>query len=247
MKVGLFIPCYIDHFYPEVGIATLRLLRQLGLDPEYPPEQSCCGQPLANSGYEKAAEHLHENYFRQFRDFDVVVMPSGSCALHVKEHMPGLHASEAGIRLAANTFEITEFIHDVLGNPPLHVSFPHRIILHLGCHSLRGLNLASTPEKNEPRFSKVEKILEQVKGLEIVTPEYDHECCGFGGTFSVFEKETSVKMGLDKLKHFRATGARIVVTTDISCTMHLEGIARRKGMDFNFMHISQILAGHAGR
>jgi len=241
LKVGLFIPCYIDQFYPEVGISSLELLEQLEINVEYPLEQSCCGQPLVNSGYEREASKLHENYFKQFKDFDYVVMPSGSCALHVKEHMPELQNSEEGIKLATNTYEIVEFIHDVLGNPKLNISFPHKIILHIGCHSIRGLNLSSCSEKNETSFSKVEKILEQVKGLEIVTPDYADECCGFGGTFSVFEKETSVKMGIDKLNNFKKTGAKIVVTTDISCTMHLEGIAKHNKMDFKFIHISQLL------
>jgi L-lactate dehydrogenase complex protein LldE len=235
MKVGLFIPCYIDQFYPKAGIATLELLESLGCEVVYPLEQTCCGQPMANAGFARITESCNAHFADQFSSVDYIVSPSGSCVLHVKEH----NADVAPERL----FELCEFLTDVLHVQSLNASFPHRVGLHQGCHGQRGLHLSSMSEKVEKPFSKPLSLLNMVKDLTIADLQRNDECCGFGGTFSVFEEAVSVKMGKDRVADHEAQNVAFITSPDMSCLMHLEGILKRKNSPVKVIHIAEILRG----
>ncbi|WP_040006468.1 (Fe-S)-binding protein [Fibrisoma limi] len=233
MNVALFVPCYVDQFFPQVGVATLELLEKLGCAVTYPTEQTCCGQPMANAGYEHLASGCEMNVQRIFSSFEYVVTPSGSCTVHLREHLPAAHGSRI--------YEVCEFLTDVLRVKSLAASFPHRIGLHSSCHGLRGLRLASMSEQNEPAFSKPIQLLSLVDGLELVYPERPDECCGFGGTFCVTEEAVSVKMGQDRVDEHLANNVDYIVGSDMSCLMHLQGILRRRKSNTDVLHIAQVL------
>ena len=244
VKVGLFIPCYVDAFFPEVGIATLELLERLGVDVVYPLDQTCCGQPMANSGCEDDAAGAEALFVRNFRGFDYVVSPSGSCTHHVREHLTAIPQTAETLKVRERTLELVEFLHDVLGVHEFPwAEFPHAVGLHNGCASLRALRLANMSEIAEPPFSKPLALLSQVKGIKFVKPERPDECCGFGGTFSVFEEPVSAKMGYDKVADHRRAGAEYIVSGDMSCLMHQKGCAERLGLPIKFLHVAQILNG----
>lgn len=240
-KVGLFIPCYIDQFYPQVGVATLELLQKLGLDVRYPIKQTCCGQPLANSGAEKKAIKTYQNFIRNFSEFDYVVSPSGSCVYHVREHFDILEQTEDVKKVRQNTYELCEFLVDILGIDDLKIRFPHKVGIHQSCHGLRGLKLGKSSELIAERYSKVHRLLEKAEGIEIIRLDREDECCGFGGTFSIFEPDVSVKMGKMRVHDHETNGAEIITATDMSCLMHLEGIIRREKKAVKVMHIAEIL------
>jgi L-lactate dehydrogenase complex protein LldE len=240
-KIGLFIPCYIDQFYPHVGIATLELLKKLGLDVHYPLKQTCCGQPLANSGAEKKAIKTYQNFVRNFSGFDYVVSPSSSCIYHVREHYDILEQTEEVKKVRKSTYELCEFLVDVLQIEDLKIHFPHKVGIHQSCHGLRGLKLGKASELVAERYSKVHQLLEKAEGIELIQLDREDECCGFGGTFSVFEPNVSVKMGKERVRDHETNGAEIITATDMSCLMHLEGIIRREGKKPRVTHIAEIL------
>lgn len=241
MTIGLFIPCYIDQFYPHVGIATLELLQKLGLDVHYPLKQTCCGQPLANSGAEKKAIKTYRNFVSNFSEYDYVVSPSGSCVYHVREHYNILEQTEEVERVRRNTYELCEFLVDILGIDDLKIRFPHKVGIHQSCHGLRGLKLGKSSELIAENYSKVHHLLEKADGIEIIRLDREDECCGFGGTFSVFEPSVSVKMGQERIRDHETNGAEVITATDMSCLMHLEGIIRREKKNLRVMHIAEIL------
>lgn len=241
-NIALFVPCYVDQFYPKVGIATLELLEKLGCKVTFPSGQTCCGQPLANAGYERDTIGTTRHFIELFRNFDYVVAPSGSCVLHVKEHspqIPGLEKEQA--ELHHKVFELTEFITDVLKVEKLVGKFPHRVGYHASCHGQRGLRLASSSELNQTPFNKARKLLENFEGLEWVELSRTDECCGFGGTFAVTEEALSVRMGKDRLEDHLSHKAEILTGGDMSCIMHLQGIATRNNQTLQFLHIAEIL------
>jgi len=241
LSVGLFIPCYIDQFYPQVGIATLQLLQKLGLNVIYPMKQTCCGQPLANSGAEQEAIPVYRNFVLNFSEFDYIVSPSGSCVYHVREHYNILEQTEEVKKVRQNTYELCEFIVDVLGIDDLKIDYPHKVGVHQSCHGLRGLKLGMPSELVAEHYSKVHQLLGKAEGIEIIRLDREDECCGFGGTFSVFEPEVSVKMGKDRISDHHKNGAEIITATDMSCLMHLEGIIRRQKQGVKVVHIAEIL------
>jgi L-lactate dehydrogenase complex protein LldE len=244
MKVGLFVPCYVDAFFPEVGIATLELLERLGVDVDYPLDQTCCGQPMANSGCEGDAAATEALFVRNFAQFEYIVTPSGSCTHHVREHLTAIPQTEDVRNVRARTFELVEFLHDVLGVREFPwAEFPHAVGLHNGCSSLRALRTAKMSEVDEPFFSKPLALLAGVKGIRFVTPERPDECCGFGGTFSVFEEPVSARMGYDKVLDHQRAGAEYIVSADMSCLMHQKGCAERLALPIRFIHVAQILNG----
>jgi L-lactate dehydrogenase complex protein LldE len=234
MRVALFVPCYIDQFYPQVAVASLELLEKLGCEVIVPLDQTCCGQPMANSGFATATEGCDTNFSDNFEGFDYIVGPSGSCVLHLKEH----HPSE---KIRNSVYEICEFLTDVLKVKSLSATFPHRIGLHQSCHGQRGLRLSSMSERNEKPFSKLEDLLSLVNGVEVVMPAREDECCGFGGTFCVSEEAVSVKMGQDRIKEHDANDVEFITGADTSCLMHMEGILRRQGSKVQVKHIVEIL------
>lgn len=243
MKVALFVPCYIDQFYPGVAIATLELLEKLGCTVAYPLDQACCGQPLANAGFERDAHRAMHAFVRSFESYDYVVAPSGSCVLHVREHYDALPQSDAVRRVRAGTYELCQFLSEILQVKEIEAAFPRRVGLHSGCHSLRGLRLGRASELNVPDYDHVRSLLERVRGLELVELSRPDECCGFGGTFAVAEEAVSVRMGRDRLADHLAHGAEVITSADMSCLMHLEGLARRQQLPVAVMHVAEILNG----
>jgi L-lactate dehydrogenase complex protein LldE len=241
MTVGLFIPCYVNQFYPNAAKATLQLLQKLGVDVTYPPDQTCCGQPMANSGFEYLSQDCNDLFIKNFSGFDYIVAPSASCILHVKDHLHSEKNEEQARLVRSRVFELVEFLTDVLKIEKLDASFPHKVGLHHSCHGLRGLHLAQMSELNAPFFSKPEKLLSMVNGLEQVTLDRADECCGFGGTFCVSEEAVSVKMGKDRITDHTKNGAEYITSSDLSCLMHLEGILQRNKSKLKIVHIAEIL------
>ena len=240
MKVGLFIPCYIDQFYPQVAVATLELLERLNCEVVYPLNQTCCGQPMANSGFAGMTIGCNKNFVENFSDVDYIVSPSGSCVLNIKEHLRDENESGA-LYIREHIYELTEFMVDILKVEYLGSRFPHKVGLHVSCHGQRGLHVSSMSELVAPAFSKPEKLLSMVKDIQIMLPERWDECCGFGGTFCVFEEAVSVKMGKDRIKEHEDNQVEYITAIDVSCLMHMEGILRRKKSDIQAKHIAEIL------
>jgi len=244
LKVGLFIPCYVDAFFPEVGVATLELLERLGVEVRYPLDQTCCGQPMANSGCEDDAAGAEKLFVRNFAGFDYTVTPSGSCAHHVREHLTAVPQSAKAKKVRKHTYELVEFIHDVLLVREFPwAKFPHKVGLHIGCATLRGLHAAVPSELGGGGHNKPLALLSKVKGIKFAAPARPDECCGFGGTFSVFEEPVSAKMGYDKVTDHKNAGAEYIVSQDMSCLMHQKGCAERLGLGLKFIHIAQVLNG----
>lgn len=241
MKVALFIPCYVDQFYPQVAIATLELLERYGCEVVYPPKQTCCGQPMANSGFASMAAGCDHNFINNFSGFEYIVCPSGSCALHIKEHLHSDEEPEKAIQLKERVYELTEFLADVLKLESITASFPHKVGLHVSCHGQRMLHLSSMSEKVEAPFSKAEALLRSVDGLELCRTSRLDECCGFGGTFCVTEEAVSVSMGNTRIKEHLENGVSYITGGDMSCLMHLEGLLKRQRIDIKIIHLAEIL------
>jgi L-lactate dehydrogenase complex protein LldE len=241
MKVGLFIPCYVDQFYPKAAIATLRLLPRLGVEPIYPNGQTCCGQPMANSGFEHLSGGCNKLFINNFANFDYIVSPSGSCVLHIKEHLHDNTAPEAAQHIRQNTYELVEFLTDVLKVEKLDASFPYRVGLHQSCHGQRGLLLAQMTELVAPPFSKPLQLLNMVQDIKLINLSRPDECCGFGGTFCVAEEAVSAKMGQDRVADHIKHDVEYITSADMSCLMHMEGILNRMKSPVKVLHIAEIL------
>jgi L-lactate dehydrogenase complex protein LldE len=241
MKIGLFIPCYVDQFYPQVGVATLELLEKLGCNVSFPLNQTCCGQPMANSGFEHLTNDCNRLFMDSFSEFDYIVSPSGSCVLHIKDHLKVENKPGESIAIRKKVYELVEFITDILKIDDIAADFPYRVGLHQGCHGQRGLYLAQMSELNAEPFSKPETLLRKVKGLELVELDRKDECCGFGGTFCVSEEAVSVKMGKDRVADHLRHDAQYITGSDMSCLMHLEGILKRRDSEVKVKHIAEIL------
>lgn len=241
MNIGLFVPCYVDALYPEVGVSTYRLLKSLGLNVEYPERQTCCGQPMGNAGFERMAEPLAQKFDELFAPYDYVVAPSASCAAYVRCFHPNLIKGRS-CDAAGKTMDIVEFLHDVLKVQSLPAKFPYKVSVHNSCHGVRELGLSSPSERHVPRHNKIIDLLRLVEGIEVVEPERPDECCGFGGMFAVEEQAVSRQMGLDKVHRHIATGAQYVTGPDSSCLMHMQGIAEKEHLPIHFIHVAQILS-----
>lgn len=242
-KIGLFIPCYVNAVYPEVGIATYKLLTYLGLHVDYPMDQTCCGQPMANAGFEDKGVSAIQKFGELFKNYDYVVGPSASCVAFVKENHPQLLAAHGHVcQTEGKIYDICEFLYDVMKVDRLPGEFRHKISVHNSCHGVRELYLSSASELNIPRYSKIKSLLSLKRGIEIVEPKRVDECCGFGGMFAVEEAAVSVAMGKDKLRNHIETGAEYITGADSSCLMHMQGIARRDSLPVKFIHVVEILA-----
>lgn len=241
MTVGLFIPCYVNQFYPAAAKATLQLLKKLGMEVVYPAKQTCCGQPMANSGFEYLTTDCNELFVRNFSAFDYIVAPSASCVLHIKEHLHSQKDETAATAIRGKVYELVEFLTDVLKVEKLDAVFPYKVGMHHSCHGLRGLHLAQMSELNAPPYSKPKHLLDMVQGLEQVELDRPDECCGFGGTFCIAEEAVSVKMGKDRVRDHAKNGAEYITSSDLSCLMHLEGILQRSKSNVKILHIAEIL------
>lgn len=245
MKVGLFIPCYIDAVYPEVGIATLELLEKQGVEVGFPLEQTCCGQPMTNEGDFESSRAAEELFIKNFSGYDYIVGPAGSCVKQIRIHYDKLEQTEAVRHIRENTYELVEFLHDILRVKSFsHIKFPYKVALHNSCSSIRGLNIAKPSEIMGEPFNKSADLLNMVEGIELVELNRPDECCGFGGTFCITDEVVSTKMGKDKVADYVANGAEYVVSPDMSCLMHQQAVAHKNGIvHIPFIHISQVLNG----
>jgi L-lactate dehydrogenase complex protein LldE len=235
MNVSLLVTCLGDAFFPEVGVATVRLLRRLGVAVDFPPAQTCCGQPHFNSGYRGEARELARHTLAAFDNGRTVVVPSGSCAAMVKLEYPELfhddpHWGPRARDLAGRTHELSDFLIRVLGVEDVGANFEGRVAYHMACH-LRGLGLTSEPER----------LLRHVRGLELVPLERYDECCGFGGSFSVRYPGISGAMVEDKAALIEKAGVDAVVATDAGCLMNIAGCLRRRGSAVRALHLAEVL------
>jgi L-lactate dehydrogenase complex protein LldE len=230
MRAALFIPCYIDQLFPQVGIAMTRVLQRLDVTVEFPAAQTCCGQPAFNTGYWDEARALARRYVEIFDGYQAVICPSGSCTATVRNYFAELLG--ATHRVAANTFEFSEFLVRKLGVTDVGARFPARVTYHDSCHALRELRL-----KDEPR-----RLLRNVRGLELVEMTDAETCCGFGGTFSVKFPMISYAMDEVKCDAIRRSGARYVVSADSSCLMQIDGYLRRHKIPVQTISLAEVLA-----
>lgn len=244
MRVGLFIPCYIDHLFPDVGFATIEVLEKHGVEIDFPRRQTCCGQPMANTGCQEDTRPLALKFFEIFKDYPYVVCPSGSCVSMVRHHYDDYLAGRPGFEeLKRKTFELCEFLTDVLKVERIAGKFPHRVGLHNSCHGHRALRLGQPSEIVAPPFNKVRQLLSSLEGIQLTELSRPDECCGFGGTFAVNEEAVSTRMGWDRLSDHEQAGTQVLTAADMSCLMHLDGLIRRHRKGIRVMHVAQIFAG----
>ena len=241
MRVALAVPCYVDQLRPQAARATLHLLERLGCEVSLEFAAPCCGQPMHNAGAFDDARAAAREWARSAQQFDVVVMPSGSCTHHLRHHLPALEGSAAGAHAARVTFELCEFLAGPLGMPQLAGRFPHRVAMHLGCHAQRGLRLGGSSELHQSPSGPMHALLSGLDGVTLVPLARPDECCGFGGSFAVGEPELSVAMGRARLTDYTAHQADVVVSSDPSCLIHLEAIARREAPTLRTLHIAELL------
>ncbi|AYN38098.1 (Fe-S)-binding protein [Streptomyces dangxiongensis] len=243
MRVALFLTCVNDTLYPDTGRAVVRLLSRLGVEVDFPSGQTCCGQAHYNTGYRHQAEPLARHFAEVFGGYEAIVTPSGSCGAMVRELYPRLgeraSAEGRGDTLARTlspvvprTYELTEFLVDVLGVTDVGAYYPHKVTYHPTCHGLRGLGLGDRPRR----------LLAAVRGLELAELPGAEECCGFGGTFALKNAEVSAAMGADKVRNAESTGAEVLCAADNSCLMHIGGMMSRLRTELRPVHIAEILA-----
>ncbi len=239
MRVALMVTCINDALYPGTGQAVVALLRRLGVEVDFPAAQTCCAQPMVNTGYLDEAVPVVRTFVDAFAGYDAIVTPSGSCAGSAR-HQHGIVArrsGDAGLeRAVAETspkvYELSEFLVDVLGVTDVGAYYPHTVTYHPTCHSLRMLGVGDRPRR----------LLENVRGLTLVDLPGDDQCCGFGGTFAVKNSDTSVAMGTDKVRHVLETGAEVLVAGDNSCLTHIGGLMTREKAGVRTVHLAEILA-----
>ncbi|MFC4069444.1 (Fe-S)-binding protein [Actinoplanes subglobosus] len=239
MRIAFFATCLADTLFPEAAKATVRLLERLGHEVVFPFEQTCCGQMHINTGYQKEALPLVRRYASVFDRYDVIVVPSGSCAGSIR-HQHGIVAAthgEAGLAarsasVAARTYELSELLIDVLQIEDVGAYYPHRVTYHPTCHSLRMTRVGDKPLR----------LLRRVRGLDLVELPAAEQCCGFGGTFAIKNAETSTAMLADKMTNIVSTGADVCTAGDSSCLMHIGGGLSRLRTGVRTVHLAEILA-----
>lgn len=246
MRVGLFIPCFVDQLAPDAGMASVEILERLGIEVDYPEQQTCCGQPLWNAGHAEDAAALARRFVECFANYDHVVAPSASCVAMVRKHfrdIPG--APELG-SVPERTFELCEFLVDTLGVDEIPGRFEHQVGWHPGCHGLRDLGLGRGSERMDlapPPRDPGRLLLSSIQGLRVVEPTRPDDCCGFGGTFILSEPAVSIAMGRDRLTDHAAAGAEVLTASDPSCLLHLKSLTPRDGRPRpRVLHVAEILA-----
>jgi L-lactate dehydrogenase complex protein LldE len=236
MRVTLFIPCFVDAFYPGVGISAVKVLERLGHTVECPEQIACCGQPAFNSGYWDDARVVAGRTLELLRDAENVVIASGSCGAMLKVFYPQLFAGTpqlaAAEALSQKTYEFSDFLVSKLGVTDVGARFAGKVTFHDGCHGLRELG-----KKLPPR-----QLLAEVKGLELIEMAEAETCCGFGGTFAAKFPAISTAMGEVKCASGAQTGADYIVSNDSSCLMQIQGIISREGRPMKTLHIAEVLA-----
>ncbi len=235
MKVTLFIPCFVDACYPQVGINMVRILEKLGHTVDCPEEIACCGQPAFNTGYWAEARAVARPVLERLKDAEVVAVASGSCGAMVKVFYPQLFAQtrheSAAKALSDKVWEFSDFLVKKLGVTDLGAVFPAKITFHDGCHGRRELGIKESPRK----------LLARVRGLQLIEMQEAETCCGFGGTFSAKFPMISTAMGEGKCASAEETGAEYIVSNDSSCLMHIQGLLSRQGSRVKTMHLAEVL------
>jgi L-lactate dehydrogenase complex protein LldE len=237
MKVSLFITCLVDQFFPEVGMSVVSVLRKLGVEVDFPEEQTCCGQPAFNSGFATEARELAKRFIAIFESSEYVVAPSGSCTSMVRVFYPELFKDDPEWKkraesLASRTYEFTEFLVNVLGVDDVGACYQGKVALHQSCHLLRELNVRTEPQR----------LLKTVKGIELVELEHSDSCCGFGGMFAIKYPYISGSILQEKIDCIKKCGSDVVVACDVGCLMHIGGGLSRQGVTTRTMHIAELLA-----
>ena len=244
MRVSLFIACFNDTLFPQTGKAVVRILERLGVGVDFPADQTCCGQLLANTGYGQEAVPLARRFVRVFGDAEWVVTPSGSCAAMVVEQY-GRLAQLAGDQQLADEVEqliprvreFSSFVADELRVEDVGARFPHRVVYHPACHATRVMRVGDAPLR----------LLRGVQGIELVDLPEATACCGFGGTFAVKNRAVSTAMMADKLTGILASGAEVCTALDNSCLMHIGGGLARLNAGVDVLHVAEILANGGAR
>ena len=239
MRISLFIACFNDTLFPDTGKATVRLLERLGHQVDFPLEQTCCGQMHYNTGYQDETIPLVRRFVEIFEDAEAVVAPSASCVGMIREFYPDIVRKAGDERLTnrvealvPRVFELSEFLVKKLGVEDVGAYYPYRVTYHPTCHSLRMLHVGDAPLR----------LLRNVKGLDLIELPAADECCGFGGTFSIKNADTSMAILDDKLRYIKDTGARVCSAVDNSCLMHIGGALKRRESDIKTVHLAEILA-----
>ncbi|HSM47012.1 MAG TPA: (Fe-S)-binding protein [Draconibacterium sp.] len=237
MKVDVFIPCFIDQFYPETAFSFIKVLEKAGCEVHYNPEQTCCGQPSFNSGYWKETKTLAIKFLNDFSNAGIIVAPSASCTGFIKNYYKKLFAEDAEWLLKVDDltpriFEFTDFLVNKIQRTDFGAEFNHRVTFHDSCAGLREYGI-----KDEPRV-----LLEKVKGLELIEMENLTTCCGFGGTFSAKFHHISTAMTEQKVEHALKTGAEYIISTEASCLMNIEAYIRKQKLPIKTIHLADVLA-----
>lgn len=238
MKVQLFIPCFIDQLFPTTAFNMIKVLESQGCEISYNPDQTCCGQPAFNAGYWDECESVAKKFNQDFNDYDYIVSPGGSCAGFIRNHYDKLLKNEKGEisnekkPIQRNLYEFTEFLTEVLGVTDLGAELYGVATYHDSCGALRECGIKEAPRK----------LLSKVKGLELREALDCEVCCGFGGTFAVKFEAISIAMGEQKIINASTTEADYLISTDLSCLMHLDGYIRKNGNKIKIMHIADVLA-----
>ena len=235
-KASLFVTCIIDQLYPQVGVSVVRVLRRLGVEVDFPLEQTCCGQPLYNAGFTRQSRKLAKRVLGSFQDSRYVVVPSGSCAAMIREFYQDLFRHDSTLlgqaqELSSKVYEFSEYLVKVLGVEDVNAQFPGAATYHPSCHLLREVGVRDEPLK----------LLGLVEGLELRELPLAETCCGFGGTFAIKFPHISEAMLADKVANVMSTGADTLVSCDMGCLMHIEGALSRQGAAVRARHLAEVL------
>ncbi|TAF57033.1 MAG: (Fe-S)-binding protein [Sphingobacteriia bacterium] len=236
MEVHLFIPCFVDQLYPQTGFNMVKVLEKAGCQVVYNPQQTCCGQPAFNAGFWGEAKEVCTKFVKDFEQARYIVAPSASCVGFIRNYYKTIFDNSAysspAKKISEKTFEFSDFLVNVLGQDDFGASFPHMVTYHDSCAALRECKI-----KTEPR-----RLLSKVRGLTLIEMAENETCCGFGGTFAVKFEPISVAMAQQKINHAEATPADYMVSTDLSCLMHIEGCARHRDSSIQTIHLADVLA-----
>lgn len=236
MKIQLFIPCFVDQLYPQSAWNMVKILEKLGCEVSYNPSQTCCGQPAFNAGFHNDCKSVASKFLSDFKGEEAIVTPSASCAGFVRNYFPKLFDNSSVHNevkaLQKRTYEFSEFLTEVLKKDDLGAKLEGKATYHDSCAALRECGIKEGPRK----------LLKKVQGLEIIEMKDTETCCGFGGTFSVKFEPISVAMADQKVNNALATGADYLISTDLSCLMHMEGYIKKKGHHLKVMHLADVLA-----
>ncbi len=237
MKVSLFVTCLVDQLFPGVGLSTLRILERFGVEVEFNPRQTCCGQPAFNTGYTEEANRVGRYFLESYASAVPIVVPSGSCCTMIRVFLPKLFEKGSRERkmaeeVSARTYELSDFLVSVLGVECTGARFANSVTYHESCHLLRELGISEQPRR----------LIQNVEKIDFREMENCTRCCGFGGTFSVKFSDVSAALGNDKVDEICRSGARYVVASDVSCLMHLDGLLKRKRLPIETMHLAELLA-----